>query len=74
MRTLQAGIAEHYGGDYGFALALVAGTVAVAIAILTALGDEAKGVVFGAGGTGPKPNSPPQARPYDIKVTTPVTG
>jgi SHS family lactate transporter-like MFS transporter len=52
--TLQVGIAEHYGGDYGFALALVAGTVAVAIAILAALGDEAKGVVFGAGGTGPE--------------------
>ncbi len=47
--TLQVGIAEHYGGDYGFALALVAGTVAVVIAILAALGTEAKGVVFGAG-------------------------
>ena len=35
---------------------------------------EAKGVVFGAGGTGPEANSPPQGRPYDIKVTTPVTG
>src|SRR6201999_1347139 len=49
--TLQVGIAEHYGGDYGFALALVAGTVAVVIAILAALGTEAKGVVFGAGDT-----------------------
>jgi MFS transporter, SHS family, lactate transporter len=47
--TLQVGIAEHYGSDYGFALALVAGTVAVVIAILAALGTEAKGVVFGAG-------------------------
>ncbi len=45
--TLQAGIAAHYGGDYAFALAIVAGMVAVVIAILTALGTEAKGVVFG---------------------------
>jgi SHS family lactate transporter-like MFS transporter len=49
--TLQVGIAEHYGGDYGFALALVAGTVAVVIAILAAFGTEARGVVFGAAGT-----------------------
>jgi SHS family lactate transporter-like MFS transporter len=47
--TLQAGIAVHYGGDYAIALAVVAGTVAVAIAILTALGTEAKGIVFGTG-------------------------
>jgi len=45
--TLQAAIAVHYGNDYGFALALVAGTVAVAIAILAAVGIEAKGVKFG---------------------------
>jgi MFS transporter, SHS family, lactate transporter len=45
--TLQAGIAVHYGGDYAIALAVVAGTVAVIIAILTALGTEAKGIVFG---------------------------
>src|ERR1700733_9085691 len=47
--TLQAWIATHYGGDYAFALAVVAGTVAVVIAILTAVGIEAKGVVFGTG-------------------------
>jgi SHS family lactate transporter-like MFS transporter len=47
--TLQAAIASHYGGDYAFALAVVAGTVAVVIAILTALGTEAKGAVFGTG-------------------------
>jgi len=47
--TLQAAIASHYGGDYAFALAVVAGTVAVVIAILTAVGIEAKGVVFGTG-------------------------
>jgi SHS family lactate transporter-like MFS transporter len=45
--TLQAGIAAHFGGNYGFALAIVAGTVAIVIAVLTALGTEAKGVVFG---------------------------
>jgi len=48
--TLQAGIAVHYGNDYAFALALVAGIVAVAIVILAALGIEAKGVAFGARG------------------------
>jgi SHS family lactate transporter-like MFS transporter len=47
--TLQAGIAAHYGGDYAIALAAVAGTVAVAIVILTAIGTEAKGVAFGNG-------------------------
>jgi MFS transporter, SHS family, lactate transporter len=44
--TLQAAIASHFGGNYGFALAMVAGTVAVIIAGLTAAGTEAKGVVF----------------------------
>jgi MFS transporter, SHS family, lactate transporter len=48
---LQAWIAAQYGGDYAFALAAVAGTVAVVIAILTALGTEAKGVAFGTGAT-----------------------
>jgi MFS transporter, SHS family, lactate transporter len=45
--TLQAGIAVHYGNNYGLALALVAGTVAILIVILTAVGVEAKGVAFG---------------------------
>jgi SHS family lactate transporter-like MFS transporter len=44
--TLQAAIASHFGGNYGLALALVAGTVAVIIAGLTAAGTEAKGIVF----------------------------
>ena len=43
---LQAGLAAHLGGDYGVALVAVAGTVAVVIAVLTALGTEARGVVF----------------------------
>jgi SHS family lactate transporter-like MFS transporter len=45
--TLQAAIATHYGGNYAIALAGVAGTVAVVIVILTALGSEARGVAFG---------------------------
>jgi hypothetical protein len=44
--TLQAGIASHFGGNYGLALAVVAGSVAIVIAVLTAAGTEAKGVVF----------------------------
>jgi SHS family lactate transporter-like MFS transporter len=44
--TLQAGLAVHFGGNYGLALAIVAGTVAIIIAGLTAAGTEAKGVVF----------------------------
>jgi MFS transporter, SHS family, lactate transporter len=44
--TLQAGIAAHSGGNYGLALAAVAGSVAVIIAVLTAVGTEAKGIAF----------------------------
>jgi SHS family lactate transporter-like MFS transporter len=55
--TLQAAIASHYGGDYAFALALVAGVVAIVIAAITALGTEARGVVFGAEPTGRVPAS-----------------
>jgi MFS transporter, SHS family, lactate transporter len=50
--TLQADIASRYGGDYAFALALVAGVVAIVIVILTALGTEARGVVFGTAPAG----------------------
>jgi MFS transporter, SHS family, lactate transporter len=45
--TIQAGIAAKFSGNYGLALALVAGSVAVIIAILTSFGVEAKGVTFG---------------------------
>jgi MFS transporter, SHS family, lactate transporter len=45
--TLQSTIADHTGGNYGLALAAVAGSVAIVIAALTAAGTEAKGVVFG---------------------------
>src|ERR1700676_4387426 len=44
--TLQAEIASHFGGNYGLALAAVAGSVAIVIAVLTAVGTEAKGVAF----------------------------
>lgn len=46
---MQAWIAGQTGGDYALSLALVAGTVAIVIAIPTALGHEAKGVTFGTG-------------------------
>ena len=42
--TLQAGIAAHYHNDFAIALAGVAGCVAIAVAILTGVGVEAKGV------------------------------
>jgi MFS transporter, SHS family, lactate transporter len=42
--TLQAGIASHFGGNCGLALAVVAGTVAIVIAVLTQ--SAAKGIVF----------------------------
>ena len=45
--TLQAGMAHSYGGDYAFALALVVGIVAVAVALLAGFGFEARGVKFG---------------------------
>jgi SHS family lactate transporter-like MFS transporter len=48
--TLQAGMAAHFGGNYGLALAVVAGSVAIVIAVLTAAGAEAKGIVFGEAG------------------------
>jgi MFS transporter, SHS family, lactate transporter len=59
--TLQAGIAERYGGNYGLALAVVAGTVAIVIAILTAFGIEAKGVAFGAAAVRPGKEVPASA-------------
>jgi SHS family lactate transporter-like MFS transporter len=44
--TLQAGIAESHGNDYGFALAAVCATVAVLLALITWFGPEQKGVDF----------------------------
>jgi MFS transporter, SHS family, lactate transporter len=48
--TLQAGIATHFGGNYGLPLAGVAGTVALIIALLAALGTESKSVAFSRAG------------------------
>jgi SHS family lactate transporter-like MFS transporter len=47
--TIQAGIAHQHGDNYGMAMALVAGTVAVVISILISLGREHRGVQMDAG-------------------------
>jgi SHS family lactate transporter-like MFS transporter len=44
--TLQAWIAQSYGGDYALALAVVAAVVAIAVAVLAWLGVEARDVKF----------------------------
>ena len=48
--VIQAGIAESRGDDYGYALAVIAGTVAIVLAGLAFFGPERKGVAFGTGG------------------------
>jgi MFS transporter, SHS family, lactate transporter len=53
--TLQAGIATYFGGNYGIALAMVAGVTAVVICGLTAVGSEARGVAFSQGQRQPQP-------------------
>jgi MFS transporter, SHS family, lactate transporter len=50
---LQAGIAAHFGGDYALALAAVAGSVAIVIVVLTALGHEARGIDFAQAAASP---------------------
>ncbi|MDE2488203.1 MAG: MFS transporter [Alphaproteobacteria bacterium] len=47
---LQARVAEAHGNDYGFALAVVCGVVAVLLAVVTWFGPEAKGTSFVEGG------------------------
>lgn len=47
--TIQAGIAHQHGDNYGMAMALVAGTVAVVISVLISLGREHRGVQMDAG-------------------------
>jgi SHS family lactate transporter-like MFS transporter len=44
--VIQAHVAKAHGDNYGFALAAVAGAAAVAVALFTAFGPEAKGVSF----------------------------
>jgi SHS family lactate transporter-like MFS transporter len=46
--TIQAGIAHRNGDNYGMAMAIVAGTVAVVISVLISLGREHRGVQMGA--------------------------
>ena len=46
--TLQAGIAERHGNNYGFALAVVCAVVAIILAVVTGFGPEKKGVSFTA--------------------------
>src|SRR3954462_14895085 len=50
----QAWYAAQHGGNYGLALALVAGTTAVVIAIWTAIGPERKSVDFNAEAAAPQ--------------------
>jgi SHS family lactate transporter-like MFS transporter len=45
--TIQAGLAERHGNNYGMALALIGGCAAVAIAVLAGFGVERKGVHMG---------------------------
>jgi MFS transporter, SHS family, lactate transporter len=49
--ALQAGFAASHGGNYAYALAVVAGCAAVVIAALAYFGPERHGVVFGTAGT-----------------------
>jgi SHS family lactate transporter-like MFS transporter len=46
--TLQSSIAEAHGNNYGLAMAIVAGTVAVLICVLVAFGRETRGVEISA--------------------------
>lgn len=48
--TLEATLAARHGGNYAFALAAVTGVTAIALAVIAALGREAKGIAFGAQG------------------------
>lgn len=54
--TLQARIAEANGGNYGMAMALVAGTVAILICLFVAFGRETRGVVI----SGHQPQNAPR--------------
>jgi SHS family lactate transporter-like MFS transporter len=46
--NIQVWLADRFNGDYGMALALVIGVVAVAIAVLVSLGREPRGTRMGA--------------------------
>jgi MFS transporter, SHS family, lactate transporter len=47
--TIQATLAVSWGNNYGLALAITAGVVAIVVAAVTAFGPEKRGVKFGAG-------------------------
>jgi SHS family lactate transporter-like MFS transporter len=55
--NLQVAIAEAHGGSYGLAMAIVVGTVAVAIILLVALGPERRGVPMNAAQENSRPKS-----------------
>ncbi|MNE99756.1 hypothetical protein D3C80_1984790 [compost metagenome] len=40
---MQATIAEHHGQNYGLAMAMIAGTVAIVIAVLVYFGKDTRG-------------------------------
>jgi SHS family lactate transporter-like MFS transporter len=46
--NLQVAIAEAHGNDYGMAMAIVVGTVAVVITMMVAFGPERRGVAMSA--------------------------
>src|SRR6202522_788792 len=50
--NLQVAIAEAHGNDYGLAMAIVVGTVAVIIALMMASGPERRGISMSAAGEG----------------------
>jgi SHS family lactate transporter-like MFS transporter len=45
--NIQVWLAQRFDGDYGMALAIVIGTVAVVIAVLVAIGRDPKGTRMG---------------------------
>jgi SHS family lactate transporter-like MFS transporter len=57
--TLQTMLVKSHHNEYGFALAVVCGVVAVVLAVVAWFGPEAKGAVFGA----PEPTAGPVSPP-----------
>jgi SHS family lactate transporter-like MFS transporter len=60
--NLQVAVAEAHGGDYGMAMAIVVGTVAVAIILLVALGPERRGIPMNAAQENSRPKSQDSTR------------
>lgn len=50
--TLQATIAEHHGQNYGLAMAIIAGTVAIVIALLVFFGRDTRGASLSGNNSG----------------------